>query len=212
LWGKKLKPFTLYVLEKQPVNLAGVLQVLSGVAECTLVGHSADLDTALQTFTTACPDVVLLSETRLGRSSRSVLAKLREQKLACFPVLWVSDLRAAEVVPAVRAGARGVLSKTLPADSLVDCLRVVAGGAVAVDKSTSPGIRSDISHKPQRVSKRERQVIEKVIQGLSNKDVAAALSISVGTIKVHLLHIFDKTGVSNRRELAQHSARILQED
>ena len=56
---------------------------------------------------------------------------------------------------------------------------------------------------------REREIIEQIMRGAKNKDVAAALGITPGTVKVHLMHIFEKTGVKDRLELAMQGPRLL---
>jgi len=63
-----------------------------------------------------------------------------------------------------------------------------------------------------RLTPREKEIVHYVCGGLKNKEIAGALSITPGTVKVHLMHIFEKTGVRDRFELAVHGRRLLGAD
>jgi DNA-binding NarL/FixJ family response regulator len=60
-----------------------------------------------------------------------------------------------------------------------------------------------------RLTPREREIVKQVCAGLKNKEIAGTLSITAGTVKVHLMHIFEKTGVKDRFELAIHGRKLL---
>ena len=100
----------------------------------------------------------------------------------------------------MQAGAQGFIRKTAPLRSLLDCLRTVAGRNACMDDlmfqdAEKPNGRSNLTT-------REQQVAELVEQVLKNKEIARALGICPGTVKIHLKHIFEKTGVRGRYGLA----------
>jgi DNA-binding NarL/FixJ family response regulator len=125
-------------------------------------------------------------------------------------VLWVRELAEFEANRALQLGAMGVLAKSRPVEDLFACLRAVAGGQLWIDEALSregdgrPGPR-----KPPRLTPREREVLALVSQGLRNTQIAEALSISPGTVKVHLMHVFEKTGAQDRFDLAIRSRKLL---
>lgn len=100
----------------------------------------------------------------------------------------------------------GLLAKTCSAQELLDCLRAVSHGNVWLPKmlTTPPTSR-------RHLTTRERQVVELVLEGSKNLEIADALGIRLGTVEVHLKHIFKKTGACNRLALAvlasQHPGR-----
>jgi DNA-binding NarL/FixJ family response regulator len=102
---------------------------------------------------------------------------------------------------ALQAGARGVLRKSAEPQLLLSCLRSVAAGKTWVESATTIGAEGQISHARALLTPRERQVLEFVTQGHTNKQVALSLGISPGTVKIHMKHIFGKTGVQERHGL-----------
>jgi len=94
---------------------------------------------------------------------------------------------------------------------LLECLRAVAQGAVWINghaKAPEPVPRRG----PPRLTRRERDIVRLVADGLKNREIAEALSISPGTVKVHLMHIFEKAGVGDRLQLALLARRLLSLD
>ena len=115
-------------------------------------------------------------------------------------VVWGHSVNEAEALRIVQAGAQGFIRKTAPLRSLLDCLRTVAGRNACMDDlmfqdAEKPNGRSNLTT-------REQQVAELVEQVLKNKEIARALGICPGTVKIHLKHIFEKTGVRGRYGLA----------
>jgi DNA-binding NarL/FixJ family response regulator len=111
---------------------------------------------------------------------------------------------------ALQMGARGIIRKTQSPGSLLECLRMVAAGSVYVENV----FRSSANNMPRRngvlrITPREREIVEFVCRGMKNKEIAEALSITAGTVKVHLMHIFEKTGVKDRFQLALQGRQFL---
>ena len=124
-------------------------------------------------------------------------------------MLWVDDLAEVDCFRALQFGARGILKKTLPVQALTDCIRAVGRGDVWIEGSTeAPGNGSERRAAP-RLTRREREIVQQICAGLKNKEIAQVLSITAGTVKVHLMHIFEKTGVKDRFELALHGRCLL---
>jgi DNA-binding NarL/FixJ family response regulator len=121
----------------------------------------------------------------------------------------VNDLAEIDCFRALQLGARGILKKNLPVETLVECLRSVGQGNVWIENSLpDPAAGMERRHTP-RLTPREKEIVHHVCGGLKNKEIAMALAITAGTVKVHLMHIFEKTGVKDRFELAVHGRRLL---
>jgi DNA-binding NarL/FixJ family response regulator len=110
---------------------------------------------------------------------------------------------------ALRCGARGILKKTLPVAALLECLREVARGNVWIEGSAEQSPDGADRRSTPRLTPREKQIVQQICEGQKNKEIAEALSITAGTVKVHLMHIFEKTGVKDRFELAIQGRKLL---
>jgi DNA-binding NarL/FixJ family response regulator len=201
---------TLFACENQPVVVEGLIRVLEPCEDLKLVGHAADINDAVQYLLSRTVDVLLLGQPPTTRSILPLLAQVREAHLQARIVLWVGEMSEMDAFRALQMGARGVTTRVQPVASLLECLRTVARGAVWIDGAsrttveTSPGRGTAL-----RITPRERQIIEAVCKGMKNREIAEALSITAGTVKVHLMHIFEKTGAKDRFQLALQGRQLL---
>ena len=155
------------------------------------------------------PDVLLVDHSAGLKMVFQFVSDVRNTWPKCQPVLWVNDLAEIDCFRALQVGARGVLKKTLPVSAIPECLNAVANGEIWIEGSveqTAPGFER---RNPPRLTPREREIVKQVCAGLKNKEIAGTLSITAGTVKVHLMHIFEKTGVKDRFELAIHGRKLL---
>lgn len=149
-----------------------------------------------------------------GMQSAASLAAVRE----CYPDLPIavvsgSDSRG-DVLAALAAGVNGFVPKGLRDDDLVAALRTILGGAIyvpatlaqATAAAAEPGAaRIDLS----RLTPRQREVLTLLVEGRSNKEIARALDLGHGTVKIHLAAVFRHLGVSNRAAAAAIAAPLL---
>lgn len=119
-------------------------------------------------------------------------------------MLWTRDVPEAELVRAFRAGAKGFVKKTSPLPVLLEALRRVKNGETFLEESASPTLR-------QWTIRRKAPRLTPVSQGMKNCEIAERLTITQGTVKVHLMPVFEKTGARDRYELAVRGSRLLSE-
>jgi DNA-binding NarL/FixJ family response regulator len=117
-------------------------------------------------------------------------------------VVWGVSVTEAEALRFLQAGARGILRKTATIPMLVACLRSVAAGRTWMEDCVFRDSGRSERYPRSELTAREQQVLELVEQGFKNKDIAVDLGIRPGTVKIHLKHIFEKTGVRGRYGLA----------
>jgi two-component system nitrate/nitrite response regulator NarL len=192
---------TLYSV--QPVLIAGFQAILDSLdgftgSVCTsltnLMGHIGTEQPQLIVFeVTSTIDLDTLSK---------VTACYRNTAI----ILWVEDVSAEFASQAISLGVRGLLRRSLPLETQARCLEKVAAGELWVEKTLTSQLLSS-----QRIALtlRERQLVVLVAQGLRNKEIAYALGITEGTVKVYLSRLFGKTGVSDRLELALFALKNL---
>jgi two-component system, NarL family, nitrate/nitrite response regulator NarL len=205
-----VNPFTIFVCDNQPVLVEGLRRVLDGCDDLQIKGHASDLGVGIAEVAGVRADLFLVGQPFTAKSILPLLGQVREADLPIATVLWVGELSEMDSFRALQMGARGIVRKTQPAGTLIECLRTVAGGSVYLESA----LRSPMGNLPRRsgvlrITRREREIVEFVCRGLKNKEIAEALSITPGTVKVHLMHIFEKTGVKDRFQLALQGRQFL---
>lgn len=205
-----MKPISVFACENQPIVVEGILRVFEWCSDMVLAGHTNDIDVAIQEVVRLNADVLLIGQPPTVKSVLPMLAKVRESDLSSSIVLWVTELSDMDSFRALQMGARGVITRMQNPDILLECVRTVMKGTVWLEASTRPAYGATARRNSTvRITRREREIIEFVCRGMKNKEIAEALSITPGTVKVHLMHIFEKTGVKDRFQLALQGRQIL---
>jgi two-component system, NarL family, nitrate/nitrite response regulator NarL len=133
-----------------------------------------------------------------------------------MPIVWGMGITESEALRFLQAGARGIVRRTAEPETMLRCLLAVTSGSTWMDEEIFAN--SDKPAEPQRsrLTAREHQIAELVEQGLRNRDIGRTLGIQTGTVKIHLKHIFEKTGVRGRYSLALSGLRekgtLVQQD
>jgi two-component system nitrate/nitrite response regulator NarL len=148
------------------------------------------------------PSLLIVDKAFGAQAVMDWVAALRNTNSGTLVIVWSNALSETDALRYLRAGARGVIRKTVKLDSLLSCVRtVVAGGTWMEDDMMREADRPQrVGHSP--LTARESQVMELVERGMKNKDIAVSLGIRTGTVKIHLKHIFEKTGIRGRYGLA----------
>ncbi len=151
-----------------------------------------------------------------GMQSAASLAAVRE----CYPDLPIavvsgSDSRS-DVLAALAAGVNGFVPKGLRDDDLVAALKTILGGAIYVPATLAQSTTTAAASEPAaasidlaRLTPRQREVLDLLVEGRSNKEIARALDLGHGTVKIHLAAVFRHLGVSNRAAAAAVAAPLL---
>jgi DNA-binding NarL/FixJ family response regulator len=150
------------------------------------------------------PDLLLVDLT--AGITFSVLSGLHEVASHAKIVLWVHAISTELALQAMSLGVRGILRKTLPTETLLRCLTRVNEGELWFEKALTDSI---MSARRYSLTRREGQLVSLLSQGLKNKEIATALTISEGTVKVYLSRLFQKLGVKDRFELALYGLKNL---
>ncbi|MGH9719519.1 MAG: LuxR C-terminal-related transcriptional regulator [Bryobacteraceae bacterium] len=189
------------VIDTQPVTIEGLRSLLRDTPDLKLVAATTSLSGGLDVVRQHNPAVVMIDKGFGFASIVDWIANLKSLGLPTLAVVWGVSMNEAEALRIVQAGAQGVIRKSTGAGQIVECLRRVAGGSNFMEDA--------LFHQGQRtrsartnLTPREQQVAELVEQGLKNKEIARVMGIRPGTVKIHLKHIFEKTGVRGRYGLA----------
>ena len=205
-----METITVYVCESQPIVVEGLIRALEGLDDLKLLGSSQSIDEALDSISHLQPNIVLLDQTVGNRAAFELIPKIRMRSVNSYSILWVSTVTEVESFRALQTGVRGILKKTLPVSSIVECLRAVGRGNIWVENSISNQVVGFLNRRNlPRLTPREYEIVALICRGMKNKQIADALSITIGTVKVHLMHIFEKTGVKDRFELALEAHKLI---
>jgi DNA-binding NarL/FixJ family response regulator len=193
---------TIAVCDTQPITAQGLRNLLALSEDLQLVEALTSLEAAAAFVRANAPDIVVVDK---GFGMRAVLEWIHDLKLTnATPAVtvWGVSMTEAEVLRLLQAGARGIVRKTVDLTSLLACLRTVAGGRSWMEDCVFRDSARQTGYPRSELTAREHQVLELVEQGFKNKEIAMELGIRPGTVKIHLKHIFEKTGVRGRYGLA----------
>ena len=191
--------------------IASALELLLRGTDYQLVGRARSGKEALDQIERMNPDLVLLDVNMPGGSGIDVLRRLRKAGEQRPIILLTAGLDDPQLIAADDLGPNGVVLKTSDPALLLECMDQVLEGKTWVD----PEIVDRTNAAKQRASSlpaltpRERELVELVRQGLRNRDIAAKLGVTEGTVKVYLHSIFDKLGVASRTELAIRASGLI---
>ena len=197
-------PKTIAICDTQPVTTEGLKILINSEVGLQFTEALDSLQAASEAIRTRPPDVLMVDK---GFGMHAVLDWLQDLKFVELPpatVVWGVSMTEAEALRLLQAGAKGIVRKSADLTSLIACLKTVASGSCWMEdsvfrESLRPG--SDRRSRSE-LTPREQQVLDLVEQGFKNREIGTELGIRPGTVKIHLKHIFEKTGVHGRYGLA----------
>jgi DNA-binding NarL/FixJ family response regulator len=205
-------PVRIVIADDHPIFRDGLKRLLDTESDLQVVGEATDGVEAVRIARALAPDVVLLDVAMPRMGGIESLAEL--QGTTARIIVLTAAITESAAVRALQLGARGIILKEAATRYLLDGIRrVVAGrfvlGEGVVDDVVTAISRIDAGRATNRfhLTARERDIVQAIVAGHSNKDIADRLGISTQTVKHHLTSIFDKTGVSTRLELAMFALR-----
>lgn len=195
------------VADPQPLFRYGLTQLIESSASLRVVGEAKDSTEAIATVRELRPDVLVLTIPD-GGDAQPALQALDNLPADVRCIIVTSGPERAAEVTSVRVGC--VLSRDSPGGRFLSCIRCVSEHQCwPVPKNTHLEQAAEpvpeapkASRTRYRLTERESQIVAAIVDGASNKDIAAQFRIAEDTVKHHVSHIFDKVGVHSRLELA----------
>jgi len=196
----------LILVDDHPIVLDGLQQLLQRQPDFTVIAACPNADAAMAAIKKEKPDVLVLDLRMPGVNGLEFLRQLADAGHSCRSVLLTAAIEDAEVTEAVRLGVSGLVMKDSTPDTLVQCVRKVNAGGQWLDheivnRAFKSQLDRDAAVRDTALTPREIEIVRMVAEGLRNKAIAERLSISEGTVKVHLHNIYEKLGVDGRLEL-----------
>jgi two-component system nitrate/nitrite response regulator NarL len=198
--------------DRYPLVVRGVTSVLGAETDFNVAASCFHGAKCLEAIRNLSPDIALLDMSMPGLGGLEILAAVAAEGLCTRVVLFSTSAKDAKLIVGVARGAYGLILRDTTPAVLVQCLRQVAAGQrifpsqLMASKLRAPqgrvsrGAMSETE--AAALTRRERQIVRMVSEGLTNKEVARLLKLSDGTIKVHLHNIYQKLAIGNRTALA----------
>ena len=198
----------LVLADDHPIVLRGLAQLFQEDPDIQILAVCPDGEQAIGAVQQHRPDILILDLKMPGRDGLAVLREIRAQRLPTRVVLLTASLEDSEVVEAVRLGADGVvLKETAPEVLLRAVHQVHSGGQWLERRSVGQALQRAVEREAEArgvagvLTAREVEIARLVGSGARNKEIARRLSISEGTVKIHLHNVYDKLKVAGRLEL-----------
>ena len=185
-------------MDDHPILREGVAAVLACENDMKIVGEAASGVEALRRFETLAPDVTLMDLQMPGMNGVDTIKALKKQQPDARIIVlttYSGDMKASN---ALKAGASGYLLKSMLKDQLTETIRVIHAGGRRIPPEIAAEIAEHLGDEP--LSERELQVLSRVAQGHTNKEIARELSISTGTVNAHMKNILLKLHARDRTQ------------
>ncbi|WP_019061019.1 response regulator transcription factor [Streptomyces prunicolor] len=210
------RPARVVVADDQTVVREGIVMLLGLLSGIEVVGAAADGNEAVQLVAELAPDVVLM-DLRMPRCDGvEATRRIRAEHPGTQVVVLTTFADDASLFPALRAGARGYLTKDAGGDEIVRAVESVLSGDAGLSPSIQrrllerlsepePQPQSGPAEPPDGLTARETEVLLLIAEGLTNQEIARALHVSTATVKTHINNLFAKTGLKDRAQAVRYA-------
>jgi DNA-binding NarL/FixJ family response regulator len=196
------------------IVLDGLEQLFRLEPELEVVARSTTAEAAVKAVQEHRPDVLVLDLVMPGHDGMWVLRELSELNLPTRTVLLTAHVEENRLVEAIRLGVWGIVLKEMAPRMLMECVRKVHAGEKWLEQqSVTRAIErmqkreSEIDRLTRLLTPRELEIVRLASEGLRNKEIGERLSITEGTVKIHLHNIYEKLGVTGRSQLILYATK-----
>jgi len=208
-----VKPVRIFLIDDHMVVREGLKTLINVQPDLEVIGEAGDGETGWQLVQGCLPDVVIMDISMPGMNGIHVAERLKQ---TC-PEVKVLVLSVHDDTSYLRqmlaVGASGYILKHTAADALIQAIRIVAAGGLYLEPSLAEHVVGRYVRRPAAVtellgtelSEREREVVQRVGQGYSNKEIAAQLSLSVKTVETYRARALEKLGLTSRSALVRYA-------
>jgi DNA-binding NarL/FixJ family response regulator len=216
------------LVDDQALIRTGLQTLLARKPDIEVVGQASNGAEALERVAEHDPDVVLMDILMPQMDGVTATAQLAERGARAAVILLTTVRDDEQILRGIQAGARGYLLKDVDHRVLADAIRTVASGQAMLDPeitaqllpilgrmaappTPSPSPRSTYDERIALLTERERSILAMLAQGLTNPEIGAALTLSIGTVKNHISNILSKLDVRDRTQAALIGQQALKQ-
>jgi two-component system, NarL family, response regulator NreC len=211
---KKMSKISVLLVEDHHVVRKGISYLLSLEADIDIVGEAEDGNEGIQMAKELCPDIIILDITMPNLNGIDAVRRIRKSVPNAKVIILTMHTREQYIRQALREGASGYLLKESTQEELVNAIKTVYKGDVALSPSISKFVFNEYvkqsDHKQEvdsleLLTDRERQVLRLIAEGKTNKDIAKCLDISKSTVNIHRTNVMQKLDIHDTVGLVRYS-------
>jgi DNA-binding NarL/FixJ family response regulator len=207
------EPIRVLIVDDHAVVREGLRAFLALQDGLEIVAEAADGAQAVEQARECTPDVILMDLVMPRLDGVGAMRELRRELPECRVIVLTSFLDEDRLLPAIQAGAAGYLLKNADPAQIARAVREAHDGRAIIDPTVAARLVNVLAERPttptadDTLTRREREVLELIAGGRSNKRIAHELGISEKTVKTHVGHLLAKLGVSDRTQAAMLAVR-----
>jgi two-component system, NarL family, response regulator len=194
----KDKPIRIVIADDQHLVRQGFRAMLERLPSMQVVAEASTGQEAIEQYARHRPDILLLDLRLPDMCGVDVIRAVREQFLIARIIVLTTYGGDDEIYQSLQAGAKAYLLKDVTLEELADCIEKVHRGQTCVPPPVAAKL-AERTASPE-LTERELEVLRRMVAGRSNKEIAADLGITDGTVKTHVNHVLDKLGVHDRTQ------------
>ena len=188
----------ILLADDHAVMRQGLSALLGRQEELTIVAEASNGHEVIDLFRRHQPDILLSDIEMPLMDGITALAAIRMEYPEARGILLTMHAREGDIVRGMRAGAMGYVLKDAPLEMLLEAIRAVSAGGHWI--APAVGAQLAVRMVGAELTPRELDVLQQLAQGKSNQEIAAALTMSEGTVKFHINHVLHKLGAADRTQ------------
>jgi len=192
-------------VDDHPLLREGIAAIINSQSDMSLVGSASNGKEGIEAYRTLRPDVTLMDLRLPDLTGIDTTIAIRAEFPDARVIVLTTFERDVEIQRALRAGARGYLLKSMPAEQMIETIRQVHTGKKCVPPEIATGLAEHVGD--ETLSEREVEVLRHVAAGNRNREIGKMMFIAEETVKVHLKHIMGKLGANDRTQSVAIAAR-----
>src|ERR1700731_796527 len=205
IWRKETRtqmststPIRIFSIDDHPLMREGIAAIIRNEPDMLLVAEASNGREAVQGFRDHRPDITLMDLRLPDASGIEAMVAIRTEFSDARIIMLTTFEGDVEIKRALEAGARGYMLKSMPPKELVEVIRQVHAGKKRVPQQLAAQLAEHLSD--EALTEREIEVLRQIAEGNRNRDIGEKLFITEETVKVHIKHIMEKLGASDRTQ------------
>jgi len=213
--SKAMPEIRVVIADDHAVLREGLKSILTSSGDISVVGEARDGQEAIDLAQSLSPDLILMDIAMSGLGGLEATTRIRKE-FPAVKVLVLTQYNDKEyIIRFLRAGAGGYVLKSAPGRDVVAAIRTVHGGGLYLNTPNAPALIMEALSKEEKtlkgsyesLSDREKEVLKLIIEGMTSRQIADALTVSIKTVVTHRANLMEKLGIHNKADLIKFGLR-----